>query len=155
MLTATTTRWQRVWLWLAPSLITLALLAFAASAASDPRAPAPLWLIGVLGVGLAWFSFLSIPRRIVIEGGDLVLERPIGSISVPIAGIGRIDARAWNRGFVIVSAKRRKVFLLRHMRNLFAIVGEITQRNPSATVVGSVPGPSNPRLQRSPANGRR
>lgn len=75
----------------------------------------------------------------MLNATHLVFERPMGTISVPVADINRIDARGWKRGFVTVSAKRRKVFLLRHTRNLFAIVAEISRRNPSATVVGSVP----------------
>lgn len=139
MLTATTTRRQRIWLWLVPSMISCAFLVFAASAASDPRVPALQWLIGALGVFLAWFSYLSIPRRVVIDGIDVVFERPIGSISVPILAIHKIDARVWNRGFVILSSQRRKLYVLRHMQNLLTIVAEINQQNPSARVVGRVP----------------
>jgi hypothetical protein len=139
MLTATTTRPQRVLLWLAPALITIAMLGFAAAAASDPRAPGPIWILGVLVVAVGWWSYVSIPRRIAVNGSDLLLERPIGSITVPIAEVRKIDARAWNRGFVIVTAENRKIHLLRSTRNLFAIVNEIKQQNPSAMVVGDVP----------------
>jgi hypothetical protein len=139
MVTATTNKWQRAFLWLAPSAITLGLLAFAPLAASDPRVPAALWWIGALGVVLAWFSYVSTPRRVVVNGAELALERPIGSISVRISHIHRIDARVWNSGFVIVRAKRRRVLLLRRMPNLFAIVAAITQRNPTVAVVGRVP----------------
>jgi hypothetical protein len=140
MVTATTTKRQRAFLWLVPSAITLGVVAFAASAPSDARVPAPLWWFAALFVVFAWFAYLSIPRRVVVNGAQLVLERPIHNISVPIADIYKIDARAWNRGFVIVRAKRRRAYLLREMPNLFAVVAEITSRNHTATVVGRVPG---------------
>jgi len=69
----------------------------------------------------------------------LRLERPMGSITVPIAEVRKVDARAWNRGFVIVTAEHRKIYMLRSTKNLFAIVNEIKQQNPSAMVVGNVP----------------
>jgi hypothetical protein len=139
MLTATTTRPQRVLLWLAPALITIAMLGFTIGAASDPRAPGPLWILGVIIVAVGWWSYASIPRRIALNGAELVLDRPIGSMSVPIAEVRRVDARVWNRGFVTVITQRRKIYLLRSTKNLFAIVAEIKQQNPSVTVVGDVP----------------
>jgi hypothetical protein len=69
----------------------------------------------------------------------LWLERPIGSISVPIAEIRKVDARAWNRGFVVVTAEHRKIYMLRSTKNLLAIVNEIKQQNRSVMVVGNVP----------------
>ena len=75
MLTATTTRPQRVLLWLAPVLITIAMLGFAAAAASDPRVPGPIWILGLIAVAVGWWSYMSIPRRIVVTGADLLLER--------------------------------------------------------------------------------
>jgi hypothetical protein len=110
----------------------------AASAASNPWVPALLWLIGALGVFLAWSSYLSIPRRVVINGADVVFERPIGTLSMPILAILHIDVRAWNRGFVVLSTQRRKLYLLRHMPDLFTIVADITQHNPSTIVVGRI-----------------
>jgi hypothetical protein len=62
MITATTTIRQRAVLWLVRSVMTLGLLAFAASAALDRRLPTPLWVVAVLGISLAWFSYLSISR---------------------------------------------------------------------------------------------
>jgi hypothetical protein len=60
-------------------------------------------------------------------------------MSVPIAEVRRVDATVWNRGFVTVTTQRRKIYLLRSIKNLFAIVAEIKQQNPSVTVVGDVP----------------
>jgi len=139
MLTATTTRPQRVLLWLAPAFITIAMLGFAAAAASDPHAPGPIWILGVIVAAVGWWSYVSIPRRISVNGTDLLLERPIGSITVPIAEVRKVDARPWNRGFVTVTSENRKIYLLRGTRNLFAIINEIKQQNPSAMVVGAVP----------------
>jgi hypothetical protein len=112
MLTATTTRPQRVLLWLAPVLITIAMLGFTTAAVSDPRAPWPLWILGLIILAFGWWSYASIPRRIAVDGADLVLERPIGSMSVPIAEIRSVDARVWKRGFVTVTAQKRKIYLL-------------------------------------------
>ena len=64
MLTATTTRPQRVLLGLAPALVTLAMLPFAMAAAADPRVPGPIWVLGILFVALGWYSYLSVPRTI-------------------------------------------------------------------------------------------
>jgi len=139
VVTATTTRPQRVLLWLAPALITIAMVSFAVGAASDPRAPGPIWILGIIAVAMGWWSYVSIPRRIAVDGADLRLERPMGSITVPIAEVRKVDARAWNRGFVIVTAEHRKIYMLRSTKNLFAIVNEIKQQNPSAMVVGNVP----------------
>jgi hypothetical protein len=58
---------------------------------------------------------------------------------MPISDINRIDARPWNRGLVILRAKKRTVFLRRRTPNLAAIVAEVAQQNPQATVVGRVP----------------
>jgi hypothetical protein len=112
-------------LWLAPCVTTLVLLAFAAAAAVDARVPAPWLVVSVLGVVLAWFSYLSIPRRVTIDGADVVLDRPIGSVSLPISEIHGIDARAWNRRFVTVHTRRRRVFLLRNMPDLATVILEI------------------------------
>jgi hypothetical protein len=142
MLTATATRPQKTLLWVMPFLFTVALVVFAAATASDPHASAPLWvrlIPGVLGVGVGWLSFASIPRRITVSGRRLVLERRIGSISVPIGEIRKVNASPWNRGFVTLAANRRTIFLLRNTRNLSAIVAEIKRQNPSVTVVGGVP----------------
>lgn len=139
MVTATTTRPQRVLLWLAPALITIAMVGFAAGAASDRRAPAPIWILGVIAIAVGWWSYVSIPRRIAVDGSDLRLDRPLGSITVPIAEIRKVDARGWNRGFVIVTAEHRKIYMLRSTKNLFAVVNEIKQQNPSVMVVGNAP----------------
>jgi hypothetical protein len=139
MITATTTTLQRVLLWLAPSLVTVALLVFAADAALDSGVPGLPWIPLLLGAPLVWFSYLSVPRRLIVEGTDLILDRPIGKASLPIRNIRRVNARAWNRGFVVISAARRKIFLFRNTRNLAAIVGEIRRQNPAAVVVGEVP----------------
>jgi hypothetical protein len=142
MLTATATRPQKALLWLMPSLFTLALLAFARVTASDPHASAPLWvrlIPGVLGVAIAWFSSVLIPRRVTVNGSQLVLERPIGDISVPIGEIHRVNASPWNHGFVTVAANKRRVFLLRNTRNLSVVVAEITRQNPRVKVIGEVP----------------
>src|SRR5262245_53351459 len=116
MIMATTTKWQNVWLRLVPALFTAGLL-FMAVTASDPRVPEPVWMRwipGVLGVGAAWFWCVTIARRITVIGAQLELERPIGRISIPIREIRRVNASAWNRGIVTVTANRRKRFLLRN-----------------------------------------
>jgi len=140
MVTATTTKRQRAFLWLVPAAITLGVVAFAAAALSDSRVPAPLSWLAAFFVVFAWFAYLSVPRRVIVNGAEVIFECPIHNVSVPIADIYKIDARAWNRGFVIVRAKRRRAYLLREMPNLFAVVAEIIQRNHTATVVGRVPG---------------
>lgn len=139
MVTATTTRPQRVLLWLAPALITIAMVGFAAGAASDPRAPGANLDTRGYRHRLGWWSYVSIPRRIAVDGSDLRLDRPLGSITVPIAEIRKVDARGWNRGFVIVTAEHRKIYMLRSTKNLFAVVNEIKQQNPSVMVVGNAP----------------
>ncbi len=139
MLTATTTRLQRTLLWLAPAVTTAGMLGFAFAAASDPRAPGVFWVLGPIAVGIAWWSYVSIPRRLAIDGGALVVERPIGRLSVPIAKIRRVDARVWNRGFVTVATESGKIYLLRGTENLSVVVAEIVRQNPGATVVGNVP----------------
>ena len=139
MLTATTTKSQNILLWFAPSLFTVALLVVAIVTASHPRAPLPGWIPGIVGLAMAWFAYVSVPRRITVNGERLILERPIGNISIPIVEVRRVNASQWNRGFVIVAAKKRRIFLLRNTRNLFAIVVEIKRQNPSAVVIGDVP----------------
>jgi len=73
MTTATTTMRQRIFLWAAPSVITLGLLAFAVLGASDLAWERPFWVIAVPGavlvMFLVWFSYLSIPRRVVVDDG--------------------------------------------------------------------------------------
>jgi len=138
MLRAMTTKPQRVWLWLGPLLFSVALLVFATVTASDPGAPWR-WIPGVLGVGFAWLWCVLIPRTITVNGARLVLVSPIGRSSVPIVEIRRVNASQWNRGLVIVTAKKRKIFLLRNTRNLFAIVVEIKRQNPSVVIIGDVP----------------
>lgn len=118
MVTATTTRPQRVLLWLAPALITIAMVGFAAGAASDPRAPAPIWILGVIAIAVGWWSYVSIPRRIAVDGSDLRLDRPLGSITVPIAEIRKVDARGWNRGFVIVRRAPQDLYASEHQESL-------------------------------------
>jgi len=138
MLTVTTTKSQRVLLWLVPSLVTGTLVVFVPATASARQAWVG-WIPGVLGVGVAWFAYVSIPRRIAVNGAQLVIQRPIGSISVPIVDIRSVNASPWNRGLVTITAKKRKIFLLRSTRNLFAIVAEIKHQNPSVVVIGEVP----------------
>ena len=80
---------------------------------------------------------MSIPRRIAVDGADLRLECPMGSITVPIAEVRKVDARAWNRGFVIVTAEHRKIYMLRSTKNLFAI----SPKPPKLVREPCVPGP--------------
>ena len=138
MATATTSRSQRVLLWVTPLLVSILLLWFATAVASDPRARGPVWILGVIIAIVTWWSYLSVPRTIVIDDAHLVFERPIGKLPVAIGEIHRIDARAWNRGFVVISAQNRKICLLQGTKNLAAIVTEIRQQKPSVTIVGNV-----------------
>ena len=142
MVTATATRRQQALLWLFPSIFTVALLVILTVKTSNPNASAPdgVWLIpGILGVGIGWFRSVSIPRRVAVNGPRLILERPIGSTSVPIRAIHKINASPWNRGLVTLAANKRKFFLLRNSRDLFAIIAEIKRQNPSVTIIGDVP----------------
>ena len=142
MVTATATGPQKAFLWLIPSIFTIALLVVATATASNPArlgASVVALIPGLLGVGVGWFSSVSIPRRVTVSGARLVLERPIGSLSVPIGEIRRVNASPWNHGLVTLAVNRRKIFLLRNTRNLFAVVAEIKRQNPSVTVVGDVP----------------
>jgi tellurite resistance protein TehA-like permease len=125
-------------LWLTPLLVPVLALWFARVAPSDPSVRGPIWIFCVVVTVGAWWSYLSVPRTVIINGADLVFERPIGKSQLVIGEIRSIDARAWNRGFVVINARRRKIFLLQGTKNLSAIVTGIRQQKPSVTIIGKM-----------------
>jgi hypothetical protein len=130
---------QRWFLWLVPVAVTLFFGFLEVRAASDPQLPMVARVVFAVLVAVAWLSYLSIPRRIKIDGADMVLERPIGRDQLRIADVTKVDSRKWNRWFVTIRTKRGTIHLFRDMPNVSALVSEIARQNPTTKLLGPLP----------------
>lgn len=138
-MTATVTTLQRCFLWFAPSLVTAGFLGVCGEALTGNYVPWAVWIAGSIMVPLVWWSYLSVPRRVSLQGNTLVFETPRANIAVAIDEIRRIDARYWNRGHVIITAGRRMIYVLRGMPNLRAVVEAVLDQHPDTKFVGQLP----------------
>jgi hypothetical protein len=136
---ATTTRLQRLFLWVAPAIVTAGYIAVAVVALMGQHVPVVLWLVGAVMVLLAWWSFLSVPRSVLVRDSRLVFVVPRHNFDMAIEEIRQIDSRKWNRGYVIFSSSRKEVFLLRGMPNLGAVVALVLERNVGTRLKGQTP----------------
>jgi hypothetical protein len=136
---ATTTRLQRFFLWAAPAIVTAGYIAVAVLALAGQHVPAVLWLGGGVMVLLAWWSFLSVPRSVLVHGSTLIFVVPRHNFDIAIEDIREIDSREWNRGYIVFSSSRRRVFVLRGMPNLGAVVALVLERNAGTLLKGQSP----------------
>jgi hypothetical protein len=136
---ATTTRLQQLFLWLAPAVVTAGYVGVAVEALAGRHVPVALWILGSVMVPMAWWSFLSVPRSVLIDEGKLIFVMPQRHFDIAITDMREIDAREWNSGYVVLSAGRKKVFVLRGMQDLGSVVALVLERNANTLLRGQTP----------------
>jgi hypothetical protein len=137
---ASMTEVRRALHWLTLGVLTAGLLLFLVLSVWRGSPPVFVGLFVVVALIGVWYSHLSVARRAWIDEDTLVVERPLGIVSIPIAEIWQIDARAWNRGSVSVHATSRTVFFLRGSRNLRSLLEQVVKLNPRVKLIGRLPG---------------
>ena len=137
---ASMTEVQRALHWLTLGVLTAGLLLFLVLSVWRGSPPAFVDLFLVVALIGVWYSQLSFAHRAWIDDETLVVQRPLGTVRVPIAEIWRIDARIWNRGYVSVHTESRTLFFVRGSRNLRSLLKEIVRLNPRVKVLGRLPG---------------
>jgi hypothetical protein len=130
---------QQLFLWLATAVVTAGYVGVAVEALAGQHVPVVLWIFGTVMLPSAWWSFLSVPRSVLVGEGKLIFVVPQRHFDIAITDIREIDAREWNRGYVVFSAGRKKVFVLRGMRDLRAVVALVLERNPGTLLRGQAP----------------
>ena len=138
-MTAAVTTSQRLLLWIVPLALTVSCAwALRTWLAGNPLALTVLLLeIGL--TGLAWYGYLRVPREVSLQGPTLVCAAPAGAASIHIGDIQRINVRGVHRGFVEVSTRRRRIFMLRNMTGLLPILARVAAERPSIVVSGRFP----------------
>ncbi len=136
-MTATVTLGQRILLWGVPSLVTVAggywFLTLPESGSRQL-----LVILALLIAAGTWHQYLSIPRRITLQGDTLRCERALKAASVPLASIREIHASPWQRGFARLFADDDRITCLQRTPGLRELLAEIVRRHPQITVKGDL-----------------
>jgi hypothetical protein len=97
-------------------------------------------ILASLGVAaLAWYGYMTVPFEYEMSPeGHISFRSPCCSRSILISDISEIDARRWNRGFIVFRYTHGKITLFRNTPGMKDMIDSIQHRNPSARVKGRV-----------------